>query len=280
MGIGEATLDAYRQLRDAGELPIRVAAFVADQPALLDRWLAAGPAIDPQARFTVRGVKLYADGALGSRGAALIEPYDDDPGNLGLLVSSEDHLREVAARAIAAGFQVAIHAIGDRGNLIALDALEAAMGGPRPELRRAHRARPGDAPPGHRAAGAAGGDRLDAADPRHLRHAVGRRPRRRAPPGRRLRLAQGAGGRRPARPGQRLPGGVGRSRGSASTPRSPGRTSPANRREGGFPASGSPARRRSPASPATPPTPSSSTARWAPWRWANGPTSPSSPAIR
>ena len=135
MGIGEATLDAYRKLRDAGELPIRVMAFVADQPALLERWFAAGPAIDPQARFTVRGVKLYADGALGSRGAALIEPYQDDPGNLGLLVSSEDHLREVATRAIAAGFQVAIHAIGDRGNLIALDALEAAMGGPRPELR-------------------------------------------------------------------------------------------------------------------------------------------------
>ena len=135
MGIGEAPLAAYRSLRDAGELPIRVMAFVADQPALLDRWFAAGPAIDPEARFTVRGVKLYADGALGSRGAALIEPYQDDPGNLGLLVSSEDHLREVAARAVAAGFQVAIHAIGDRGNLVALDALEAALGGPRPELR-------------------------------------------------------------------------------------------------------------------------------------------------
>ena len=135
MGIGEAPLAAYRSLRDAGELPIRVMAFVADQPALLDRWFAAGPAIDPEARFTVRGVKLYADGALGSRGAALIEPYQDDSGNLGLLVSSEDHLREVAARAVAAGFQVAIHAIGNRGNLVALDALEAALGGPRPELR-------------------------------------------------------------------------------------------------------------------------------------------------
>lgn len=135
MGVGERVLAAYRSLAAADRLPIRVAAFVADQPALVDRWFVAGPAFDPAARFTVRGVKLYADGALGSRGAALVEPYADDPGNLGLLVSSGDHLREVAARAVAAGFQVAIHAIGDRGNLVALDALEAALGGPRPELR-------------------------------------------------------------------------------------------------------------------------------------------------
>jgi hypothetical protein len=135
MGVGDATIAAYRELAAAGELPLRAALFLADDEALLARWLAAGPAIDPAARVTVRGVKLYADGALGSRGAALIEPYADDPGNLGLLTASRQHLTSVASKARAAGFQVGVHAIGDRGNLVALDALEAAMGGPAPELR-------------------------------------------------------------------------------------------------------------------------------------------------
>lgn len=148
MGVGEAVIGAYGALAEAGELPLRAALFLTDDRELLGRWLAGGPRLDPAARLTVRGVKLYADGALGSRGAALIEPYSDDPGNLGLLTSSGDHLRQVASAAVAAGFQVAIHAIGDRGNLVALDALEAALGGPRPEVRarieHAQVMRPGD----------------------------------------------------------------------------------------------------------------------------------------
>ncbi len=135
MGIGEADYEAYGALRRAGRLPLRAALFVADDAALLERWFARGPEIDPAARVTVRGVKLYADGALGSRGAALLEPYSDDPGNLGLLVSTGAHLEAVARQAVAHGFQVAIHAIGDRGGLLALDAMERAMGGPRPQLR-------------------------------------------------------------------------------------------------------------------------------------------------
>ena len=83
----------------------------------------------------MRGVKLYIDGALGSRGAALIEPYSDDANNLGLLVSTGAHLEDVSRRALGAGFQVGIHAIGDRGGLVALDAMEKALGGPRPEAR-------------------------------------------------------------------------------------------------------------------------------------------------
>jgi hypothetical protein len=135
LGIGDADYRAYDALRKAGELPLRAALFLTDNDALLARWFARGPEIDPEARLTVRGVKLYADGALGSRGAALIEPYSDDSGNLGLLVSTGDHMEEVSRRALASGFQVAIHAIGDRGNLIALDAMERALGGPRPEAR-------------------------------------------------------------------------------------------------------------------------------------------------
>lgn len=135
MGVDQDQIDAYAAARQAGHLPLRVAAFLTDNDALLARWFERGPEIDPEARFSVRGVKLYADGALGSRGAALVEPYSDEPGNLGLLVTGGPHMEEVARKALKAGFQVGVHAIGDRGNLVALDALEAALGGPRPEAR-------------------------------------------------------------------------------------------------------------------------------------------------
>lgn len=136
MGVGPADIEAYRALAKTGRLPLRAALFLTDDDSLLAHWFARGPEIDPAARLLVRGVKLYADGALGSRGAALVEPYSDDPGNLGLLTASQDHLADVAHRALAAGFQVGIHAIGDRGNLVTLDAIAEAFGDkPRPELR-------------------------------------------------------------------------------------------------------------------------------------------------
>ncbi len=135
MGVAGATVASYAALGEAGELPLRAALFLTDTPALLDVWLASGPRLDPGARLTVRGIKLYADGALGSRGAALVEPYADDPGNLGLLITGGDRLAEVCRRALEAGFQVGIHAIGDRGALVALDALESCFGRPRPEAR-------------------------------------------------------------------------------------------------------------------------------------------------
>lgn len=135
MGIGDADYQAYKALRDAGRLPLRAALFLTDDEALLARWFQRGPEIDREARLQVRGVKLYADGALGSRGAALVEPYSDDAGNLGLLTASGDHLADVSRRAAASGFQVAIHAIGDRGGLVALDAMESGLGGARPDAR-------------------------------------------------------------------------------------------------------------------------------------------------
>ncbi len=136
MGVGGATLEAYHTLRQADELPLRAALFLTDDAELLDTWFQRGPMLDPQARLQVRGIKLYGDGALGSRGAALVEPYSDDAGNLGLLTTRGDHVLDVARKALDRGFQVGIHAIGDRGNLMVLDALEAAFDGrPRPEVR-------------------------------------------------------------------------------------------------------------------------------------------------
>jgi len=84
--------------------------------------------------LTVRSVKLYADGALGSRGAALLEPYSDDPGNLGLIRTPPEEMLETARFALGHGFQVATHAIGDRGNRVVLDVYESALG-ERPEVK-------------------------------------------------------------------------------------------------------------------------------------------------
>jgi len=81
----------------------------------------------------LRAVKLYADGALGSRGAALLEPYADDPGNLGLIRTPPEEMLEAARFALAHGFQVGVHAIGDRANRMVLDIYEQALG-ERPEL--------------------------------------------------------------------------------------------------------------------------------------------------
>jgi predicted amidohydrolase YtcJ len=135
MGIDQDEYEAYARLRGAGRLPLRAALFLSDEPELLDAWFERGPEIDSGARLLVRGVKMYSDGALGSRGAALIEEYSDEPGNLGLLLTGSDHVHDVCRRALERGFQVGIHAIGDRGNLVSLDGIERCFGGPRPEAR-------------------------------------------------------------------------------------------------------------------------------------------------
>ncbi|MDX1502423.1 MAG: amidohydrolase [Thermoanaerobaculia bacterium] len=137
MGLDALEIDAYRALRRAGRLPLRTAIFLDDDPELLEQWFARGPAAqDRDARLIIRGIKLYADGALGSRGAALVEPYSDDPGNLGLLITGGDRIESVCRRALETGFQVGTHAIGDRGALVVLDAYERCFDGrPRPEAR-------------------------------------------------------------------------------------------------------------------------------------------------
>jgi predicted amidohydrolase YtcJ len=126
-GVDAATLDLYRQFRAEGRLTLRVYAMLSDEDHdFLDEQLEKGPQSgDPF--LTVRAVKLYADGALGSRGAALLEPYDDDPTNSGLLINPPGYLLNVTKKALKAGFQVCTHAIGDRGNRITLDAYEEAQ---------------------------------------------------------------------------------------------------------------------------------------------------------
>ncbi len=87
------------------------------------------PAVDLDGRglIAVRGVKAYVDGALGSRGAALLHDYADEPGHRGLLVTPPEELSALAERCLRGGWQLAVHAIGDRGNRLALDAFQAAL---------------------------------------------------------------------------------------------------------------------------------------------------------
>ena len=132
-GVDQDTIQLMRELIDAGELPIRVYAMLSDDSELLDYWFERGPLIDYGDHLTVRSVKLYADGALGSRGAALLAPYSDDPSNSGLMIASTDHVASRAQAASTAGFQVGTHAIGDRAVRNVIDAYESA--GIRPEQR-------------------------------------------------------------------------------------------------------------------------------------------------
>jgi hypothetical protein len=128
-GISVEELAVYRDLAAANQLPIRVAAMLSSEAVLHGGALAAGKFQSPGVSFRVFAVKAYADGALGSRGAALLEPYDDDPGNRGLLVTTPDTLELLARLSLAHGLPLCIHAIGDRGNRNALDACERAAGG-------------------------------------------------------------------------------------------------------------------------------------------------------
>ncbi len=132
-GIGEARTSAadlavYRELAASGELSLRNFTRLEDDADLIERELRAGPASAlHDGHLWVRGIKLFADGALGSRGAALLAPYSDDPGNTGLMRTTQAHIEDVAERALRAGFQVSVHAIGDRGNRVVLDAYERAV---------------------------------------------------------------------------------------------------------------------------------------------------------
>ena len=127
-GEGQQVLDIYEELGKEGKLSFRMYAMISDNAEALDTWFARGPQSALYGgTLWVRSVKLYIDGAMGSRGAALLEPYSDDIRNTGLLLSPPAHIQDVAVRALRAGFQVNTHAIGDRGNRVVLDAYEAAL---------------------------------------------------------------------------------------------------------------------------------------------------------
>lgn len=121
--LGEVATEAA--LAGKGDLPIRIDNYMslAEGEAVL----AAGPSQDATGLVRVRGVKMYMDGALGSRGAALLAPYADAEGT-GLIITPPQTIAAALAKAKASGAQITIHAIGDRGNRLVLDAYRDAYG--------------------------------------------------------------------------------------------------------------------------------------------------------
>ncbi len=114
---------AFHELVREGRLPLRVYGMLdgADKN-LVEEWLKRGPEIDSHHRLTIRSFKIFADGALGSRGAALLEPYSDAPQTKGVMTSPESEVYSLTRRSLQAGFQVCTHAIGDAANRSVLDA--------------------------------------------------------------------------------------------------------------------------------------------------------------
>ena len=128
MGTSVEDWMTFRRAGDAGRLQVRVMSYADSVDSMLliggpgpTRWLYDD-------RLRLNGVKLYLDGALGSRGALLMEDYEDDHGNRGLPLLSGTQLRNLMSRAALDGFQTAIHAIGDAANRDALNAVEELSG--------------------------------------------------------------------------------------------------------------------------------------------------------
>ena len=123
-GIDAATLASYQQLRQQNQLPLRLYAMLSATEPQLPALLKAGIIDDPLDFLDVRSVKIYGDGALGSRGAALLASYSDKADSRGLLVTQPDQLTSIMQQSIQAGFQANVHAIGDYANQLALDRFE------------------------------------------------------------------------------------------------------------------------------------------------------------
>ncbi len=118
-GLGKETIDLIDQMQQDGDLHMRINAMLSTSEANLNSYLAKGPYSTDY--LTVRSVKLYADGALGSRGARMIEPYNDDSENVGLFMYEPEYYNRICELALKNGIQVNTHAIGDAGNRFAIE---------------------------------------------------------------------------------------------------------------------------------------------------------------
>jgi len=141
LGIRQMAADGYTAIHDAGldtqqmsileeleaadKLPVRVYAMLSlRDEELIRKWIEKGPDTDTDSMLVTRTVKAYYDGALGSRGARLLYDYADQPGHRGISGDGYGFNQELNAEAMKAGFQIAVHAIGDAGNREAIDILE------------------------------------------------------------------------------------------------------------------------------------------------------------
>ncbi|QCW99829.1 amidohydrolase [Aggregatimonas sangjinii] len=127
-GIGKETIALYDSMKDKDKMKVRMYAMLTGwDKELLAEWYQKGPMIDADHLVTIRSVKLNCDGALGSRGAWLLEAYTDRPGHFGHETLPMDFVKETALNGLNSGFQVCAHAIGDRANREILDRYEAAL---------------------------------------------------------------------------------------------------------------------------------------------------------
>lgn len=129
-GASDAMMRAYEALLADDAFPMRIYVMLSTADDANEARLQAGPKRYPGGRLAARSVKVYADGALGSRGAALLDDYSDEPGSRGLLLQTDAELRNTMHGAAELGFQVNVHAIGDRANRRVLDEFERINGDP------------------------------------------------------------------------------------------------------------------------------------------------------
>jgi predicted amidohydrolase YtcJ len=130
-------VDIYRKLYNEGKIKLRIYKVLSAPGKQAQRLLSEGPIIGAyDNRLTVRSVKCYADGSLGSRSAALLEPYSDAPETSGFLTVKEEDLLPLLEEALRKGIQVETHAIGDKGNRFILDEYEKALKAVPPNQRK------------------------------------------------------------------------------------------------------------------------------------------------
>jgi predicted amidohydrolase YtcJ len=139
-GLDLSAVASYGRLIARDCFPFRVFAALSGKKAWGQYRERGGPESIGDGQLTVGAIKLWLDGALGSRGAALHAPYCDDPKNTGLVLVPPDEVLRLTREAVARGFHVWVHAIGDRANSLVLDVFERVLrdGGPRPRLRVEH----------------------------------------------------------------------------------------------------------------------------------------------
>ncbi len=127
-GVDSVELALFRAIAKDSAMTLRVYAMLSStETGLVNSYFASGPTTEANGYVTIRSIKVYADGALGSRGALLLEPYSDEPNHSGLMITSPDSMQALTERALAAGFQTCTHAIGDRGVRETLNAYEKAL---------------------------------------------------------------------------------------------------------------------------------------------------------
>lgn len=139
-GSGSNSINAYREGLSSNSLRVRLYVMLTSRdPDLLKEWYKKGPEIGTGNDYlTIRSIKLNTDGALGSRGAWLLDSYTDRPGHFGMATQSMDYVYEVSRDGLANGFQVNSHAIGDRANREVLDQYEKVFN-ENPKLAENHR---------------------------------------------------------------------------------------------------------------------------------------------